>query len=533
MRWMSWSLLLWLGVMSHPVNASTPGKKPESKPAQRAAVRREVPAPRSAPAAREVKKPAKAQNAVKKSAGKKAAKKPAKRRATVKKPKKTILSSLPRRADKDVFVKTLSNGMLLWCMRQADWKFVELRILVAGGAASDPPKLHGRARFLSALLERTLNAPENPAKSPLPVGGAFYKVSLQKDWLVLKGRFAPNKLDLVLAHFAKALETLPPSTIPNKLRKSLAESTRKYPPPGVDERIDAQLFTGSRAALLRGDAHTFNRLKSFALQTAHKEMFRAQGMRVLVSGGVDCAAFAGQAQKTLGSLPKHAPPKRIKHGGRKFSPFSAMQRQRWFAQNQVLLLYKLPSLSRLDVLPLRLLHYVTEKELQRTLTQKFGYPVPIRSRLRFSQKAGYMLFVLPATRANRKAIQEIAQRAVGQLLMDPYPPLLEGRLALYRETFAETLLQQKESSLGVIEQLLPQQMLSAKEPFPFQSEPVLKTLATSSFRKIARHYLSNNSSALETEFPFTFRRLSLVLIGLLMLWFFLDLLIRRTRRYDE
>ena len=441
--------------------------------------------------------------------------------------------------DHSVDVSLLPNKLLLWCQHRSYWKTVRLKIFIAGGSAFDPPELYGQARFLVYLLDQALNEPDNPAHSFKPSGANHYKVSLHKERIEIDVDLLPKQLGGALAHIVSMLKKVPKDSINTSVRNFLIRSVGRYPPPSITEMIDARLFDGlARGVFFQGKKKTFSVLQPFAIQTAYSALFKAGNIRILIMSALPCKVVKNEINKSFLSLSNQGIKsillrRKNYYSARNKNASSTSRESRFFFARQMLLLYQLPELKRQDYISLLFVRYVAKQELKRALSRRFGEMFTVQSRMKLYFERGYLSFIFPKYSKKQQELKALSESAIGHLLMEPYPPGIESRLKLYRDSFLLKLLREESSMSARMQQLSSQMLLSATFNYPMMAKPVLAGVTTLSFRKMARHFLVRSSVFAHHTQPSSFRNITMLLISILLLWFFLDLLIRRSRREEE
>ncbi len=436
--------------------------------------------------------------------------------------------------ERGVVASKLNNGLLLWCRQRPYWKVTRVMFAVKGGSAYDPPELYGQTRFAAYFLRMLLNQPENPARSFKPTGAAQYDVHLGKEALKITANLFPSQLPLTLNHIAKVMKKDIRYSITPWIRNFLARSAGNYPPATLGELIDAYLFDGrAKGVFLRGRKKTFLTLQPFGLATAYKELFQPRNLRLLVMGPTSCSQVRRDVQsafKRLVNVDKtYFEKKRRKHYlARMKKTSSRFWKKSLFLRNHAILLYRLPALQRQDFPKFLFTVFVAKKELERALKEHMSEQVRLTIVQQLYPQEGSLAFVVPSRAENATRLKKTLERAIGRLLMEPYSPALEARIELYRQ---QMLIDFREfhTSLRDFSQFLWQQFLfDAPFDFPVSLRPLLDKMTPEQFRKNIRHFLS------ESEI-FSYKRTSSIqymvtlMIMLFLLWFVLDLFVRRWR----
>jgi predicted Zn-dependent peptidase len=535
MHWVSLAVMMFTPVLSTPStpesqaqkgSARTPARVAPKAPAARPAPVKAKAAPASRPAARPVARKAAPTKAP--VAARKVPAKPAKRAPKVASTKKEV--TLPFVVDKSVVTTTLKNGLTAWCKPLSGTKTVHIRVGIAAGTSTDPKGLAGTARFLARLLEKRLNQPNNPPHSLLPAGGNQYKVEIQKDWITVTTTVSSKRVNEALKHIGKQLLAGPPQAIPSTMRKALKRSAGRFPPPSLDERVEAFLFSGQiRGALLRGKTRTFSKIAPFRLQTSHKELYQGHRIRLLVIGATDCAQTKGTVSAAFGPIKGEANNKKPL-----FTEANVRASRRMFLTQDLVHLYQLPTLYREDYLPLLLLQRLASKELTRALKQEFGGTFPLHTRLRTYEKHGYLLFVLPARSTRQRSVNKVLKNALGNLRMTPYKPALKQRLAMYLKTLQLSQIDEAGAMQAQADQLFAQLLLPAKKHrAPRSFAPLFKQMNPPAIRQLARKYMGQTVGLSSANRPFSLQRVLLFVVTLLLVWVLLDQTFRRSRRPEE
>ncbi len=179
------------------------------------------------------------------------------------KPEAFLPASMLRR-DPQVKVLSLSTGLLSWCYTNTARDVLRLRVAVAAGTTTDPRNLRGQARLLSKLLAYRLSRPENPAKSPLPVGGTRYHVTLQKDWVLIDALAQSASLGTILGHIAQRLQESPLSGVDasslQQIRSELMRTSARFPAASLEERWTRTFMPNIREdRIFEGNAERISR----------------------------------------------------------------------------------------------------------------------------------------------------------------------------------------------------------------------------------------------------------------------------------
>ncbi|MCB9639239.1 MAG: insulinase family protein [Myxococcales bacterium] len=439
--------------------------------------------------------------------------------------------------DTDVKVSMLPQSTLAWCYANKAPNVLRLRIAIAAGSSNDPRNLRGQSRFLAKLLAYRLNLPENPAQTPLPVGGTRYQVSLHKDWVFVDVFTRSSSLSVILKHIAKKIAEAPFQGLSLKtqkqIRSELARSAFGFPTVSLEERVDAYFYAGyPRGTFLRGQRRTFSSITSQQLQKAHKQLYSGEKIRVLMVGDLSCekafTALASAFTAISGKGPLSYPPRNAPEN------LATSQRGRLFLTQDLLFAYMLPSLQREDALPLDFLLHISREELERAFVQRFGETPRTKHILKAYPQSGYALWLIPMPSVGRPEMRDLLQKAIGGLLMSPYdPPSLVGHLETYKQETTLRWSEKMSSSQGTLSMLWEQMRLPSKVDYAYDWRTMSEALTTPSIRKLARHYLQRSSSLQRSPQAFSLQRVVLFIGSLLMLWFLLDLMIRRARRYDD
>ena len=134
----------------------------------------------------------------------------------------------------------------------------------------------------------------------------------------------------------------------------------------------------------------------------------------------------------------------------------------------------------------------------------------------------------------RSEVNDLLRKALGGLLMDPFdPPALVGHLETYRKEAALSWAERMGSAREAAALLWSQMRLPSSVDYAYDWRALSDTLKTSEVRDLARRYLRNVSMLRRGPEAFSMQRIVLLVGSLLMLWFFLDLMIRRARRTDD
>lgn len=441
------------------------------------------------------------------------------------------------RRDPQVKVLSLSTGLLSWCYASTARDVLRLRVAVAAGATTDPRKLRGQARLLSKLLAYRLSRPENPAKSPLAVGGARYHVTLQKDWVLIDALAQSASLGTILGHIAQRLQESPLSGVDasslQQIRSELMRSSARFPAASLEERMDAYFYAEyPRGSYLRGQRRTYQTITPAMLVAAHKALYRAERVRVLMVGELSCEAAFSSVRSAFEKLAGKGPAVYPTEGAPENLVTS--RRGRMFLTQDLLLAYLLPPLRRKDVLPLDFLLYVGQQELERSFLQRFSEIPQTKRIVQPYPQSGYVLWLVPMPAMERPEVDDLLRKALGGLLMDPYdPPALVGHLETYRKEAALSWAERMGSAREAATLLWSQMRLPSSVDYAYDWRVLSDMLKTSEVRDLARRYLRNVSMLRRGPEAFSMQRVVLLVGSLLMLWFFLDLMIRRARRTDD
>lgn len=444
---------------------------------------------------------------------------------------------LPYMRDESVKVTKLSNGLESWCQPMSGTKLAYIRLSVAAGTATDPRGLAGTARFIAELLKQKLNTPSLPPKQQLPKGGNLYEVELQKEWVHIKTQVHTSKLDVSLSHMAQSTKEAP-GTPTKSLREMLRRSAGRFPPASLLERIDSTLYRREmRGRQLRGSARTFKVIRTFALNSRHGSLYRGPNMKLLVVGGVDCDKSLDTIKKTFGVLPG---PKKKKPKTKQSRTLTGKmmrglrQSMRPFLPQELIQVYMLPKIKREDWLPLNVLKHITEFELERSLSQKYGNQLPLHTAIQPFTDNGYMLFILPARAGSRRPLAKLLKATLGNLRMDPHAATLKERIPTYLPRIRLKYQELMESPKERAEQLMGQLLLPSKRyPYPQAILPALKKLDGRSVRRLARMYMGQPKALSPSHPPFSLQRVILFIGTLLLVWVLLDQTFRRSRRNES
>lgn len=447
---------------------------------------------------------------------------------------KSLLQKM--KVDPSVETSITSKGMIVWCASNPRWHGVLMNLSIAAGPASDSPKHRGQARFLARLLETRLNLPKNPAQTLLPAGQGRYHVTLQKEWLQIHASLPKGGLREALLHLSERLAEAPthglPDTIVHDLRKELLASSGRFPALSAAERIDSFLYVNHpRGRFLRGRATAFQALRSEDLNAAHPKLYRAERMRLLLLGALDCGGLFSLAQDAFAKLP--GTPKPLLRPFPGPGRLENAPRGRLFLPQEIFSLYLLPPLQREDAIPLEMTLSIAQEEIALALRKRFGEAVPFSSLAQPFEEGGYLLFSLPNPPTLRSEITKILRENLGKLLMSPYnPPMLESRILILRDEYQRHLQDATASIVKQKELLLAQLLLPSETNVAYEPLSVIRSIKPSTFRLLARRYLASPVPLVQSIQPFSLQRIVLFIGSLLALWFFLDLMIRRTRRED-
>lgn len=446
-----------------------------------------------------------------------------------------ILDRLPYQPDADVQVFSLPNGLLTWCKGRSNWSVIEIRMAIAAGTAHDPKGLYGRSRFLAYMLDKRLNQPQNPARSLFPPGALQYRVILGKDWVEIRLKTTANELPTALAHLSQTLATFVQMPIEKLHRDELSKSTGSFPPSMLSEQIESYMFGGqARGALLRGKKQTFQTIQPFALRSAHEKLYTANRIRLLLVGNVDCQKLPSLLQNTMNPLNKGKEEdlfvkSLVNNSGNAHSLMNAQE---------VLLLYQLPPLHRRSYVPLYVLKEIISKELQHQTRQQWGVSLLSQTYIQRFAYGGYLMVMLPASSLDRTHSQKMLKQTLGRLQMKQYLPALEQRVKLYlRETMFE-MQQLQESTQGSIQLLWPQMLLPVQSnqkelKAPAQILPTLEAINPVIVRELALSFMLQDISMFRSLRPFSMQRVFMFIGTIILIWFLLDVILRRSRRPEE
>jgi predicted Zn-dependent peptidase len=440
-------------------------------------------------------------------------------------------------ADPHVFVRTLPKGGLLWCDGRHAQDLLRLRVAFVAGSATDPRSERGRARFLAHLLSHRLNLPENPARDLLPPGNARYRVRLSKEWLHIDVMARPADLHAILHHIQQRLLESPLQGIsPNllkQMREELQRSASRLTQAPLQERMDAYLYAGHpRGAYTDGRQRTFVGLSPQALQKGRALLFRSERLRILLVGRLDCKSALQETERLFSALDGSAPTFWLQ----KDAPnnLETSRRGRLLLAQDALFPYLLPPLTRKDALPLAMTTAIAHEELKRAIQSRFGRSLTLHREDRIFSSAGYLYWHLPQPLAHRGELQTLLRQAIGRLLMSPYnPPELQQIINSYRQEIGLNWADQMASSRGAMALLWSQMRLPDTNPHPYDWRRLLSSLQRQDARVFARRYLNQPATLLREQQPFSLQGIVFFVGSLLVLWFLLDMMIRRSRRHED
>ena len=444
--------------------------------------------------------------------------------------------------DPSVQSQQLGNGFVSWCRTHTLKDVVQIRLAIAAGAGQDPKRLYGRSRLLAQLLKRKLNRLQNPAQPSKELDKGRFEVRLGKEWIQVRAQVTKASLKNSLAKLGQTLKALAKEGVNKreleKVLKKLSQSAGRFPPISTLERIDAYLFAKhARGRFLRGRKRSFRRLKkNEEVMKGFKSLFRADRMRLLVVGDVACKETNTLVQKSFGQLIGD----KVDTFKSVVSPMSAHHKGRFFLTNEVIQLYKFRKLTREDLMPLLFIHYVAEKELMRAFRKKFGELFPMKTALQTFPHAGYLFFAVPAPAPRQRQMRHLLQKTLGHLMTYPYEPRLEGRIKAYKKSFLLHIRQKEHGMSSLLELLFAQMLLPSKikgkAPFSQREKAVLgatvRGMTLKGFREHALQFLKENVSLNRVQKPFSLQRIGLFIATLLLVWFSIDLFLRRGRRFD-
>ncbi|MFB3829923.1 MAG: M16 family metallopeptidase [Bryobacteraceae bacterium] len=206
--------------------------------------------------------------------------------------------------------QTLPNGVVIGLLPRKDVPLLTLRVLVKGGAESDPAGAAGLANVTAELLRRgTASRSAERFADEIDALGAQFNTRVDAQSTAIQAEFlskvAPAALDLV------ADAVLRPAFSAGEVKKTLAEhadavrALKDQPGPAATLYFRSFFFgTGHPYAHpSSGDETSLARITREQIAAYHQRMYVGGNLIVIAAGDFDAAALSAMLAKAFGAAP--------------------------------------------------------------------------------------------------------------------------------------------------------------------------------------------------------------------------------------
>ncbi len=206
--------------------------------------------------------------------------------------------------------QVLSNGVVIDLLPRKGVPLVTLRVLVKGGAESDPAGMAGLANVTAELIRRgTSSRGAEQFADQIDALGAQFNARVDAQSTAIQteclSKVAPAALDLV------ADAVLRPAFSPEEVKKALAERADavralKDQPGAAVTLYFRSFFFGAGHPYGQppgGDETSLARITREQIAAYHQRMYLGKNLIVIAAGDFDAAALSGMLAKSFGAAP--------------------------------------------------------------------------------------------------------------------------------------------------------------------------------------------------------------------------------------
>jgi zinc protease len=204
--------------------------------------------------------------------------------------------------------EVLPNGTVVYLAPRPGLPLVSFRVLVKGGAESEPAGLAGLAEITSTLLRRGAGqwTGDQFAEELDGLGGTFAGTP-DRQATAISAEFLKKDFDRGLALIADAV--LRPAFAEAEVRKTLAraadsvKAVKDNPGAAINDFYESFFFGGGHPYGRIADEASIDRIRRDDILAYHKRMFVGRNLVVIVAGDFDPASARRRVTETFGAAP--------------------------------------------------------------------------------------------------------------------------------------------------------------------------------------------------------------------------------------
>lgn len=207
--------------------------------------------------------------------------------------------------------EVLANGTVVYLVQRTVLPLVSFRVLVKGGAESDPQGMAGLSSVTAELLRRgTPTRTASQFAEELDGMGGTFGANDNEQSTVIVAEFLKKDFDRGLALVADAL--LNPAFPQDEVRKMLAQSADRLkaakdnPNAAINSYYRSFFFGGAHPYGRVPDESSIDRIRREDIASYHNRMYAGRNLIVVVAGDFDRAAAKARVAATFGAAPAGA-----------------------------------------------------------------------------------------------------------------------------------------------------------------------------------------------------------------------------------
>jgi len=202
----------------------------------------------------------------------------------------------------------LANGTVLYMVQRSSLPLVSFRVVVKGGAESDPASMAGLASITAELLRRGAGARSGTqfAEELDGLGGTF-QPNVNEQATTISAEFLKKDFDQGLALVADAV--LHPSFPQDEVRKALARradslrASKDNPGAAINSYYRSFFFGAGHPYGHVPDEASIDRIRREEIAAYHDRMYVGRNLIVIVAGDFDVAAAKTRVSAAFGAAP--------------------------------------------------------------------------------------------------------------------------------------------------------------------------------------------------------------------------------------
>jgi zinc protease len=205
--------------------------------------------------------------------------------------------------------QTLPNGIVLDVMPRQDVPLVSVRVLIRGGAESDPAGQAGLSSIAAQALRRgTATRSAEQFSEELDSLGASFSAGTDMQATFVTSEFLAKDFDKGLALLVDAVTrpTFPEAEMKKLLAQSIdsAKAMKDNPSAAASVYFRSFFFGPGHPYGQVSDEISLGKITRQAVVDYHKRQYVGRNMIVIVAGDVDAAKAAAAVTETLGTVPE-------------------------------------------------------------------------------------------------------------------------------------------------------------------------------------------------------------------------------------